>query len=395
MADATDPKHKFLPDVTYEFDLMIGGTMYSTDLIQVEIVSSVISPYQYFYLDIFFDTFEILKYDLFSQQDIYLTMTLYGKVSHEVLETTIFSLMYIDTESDYTPTKMVKMNDQLERKVIRLKTIPIPAYKTISTLYNQIYFEWSVEDIVMDVARFLIPPSTIYKTLFYLDKVYGIFHGPLALFCTFDNILKIMNLGYSMVGPEAVILYILATDEDNTEILESRDPRVFYTPDPLMSSYKGTSAFSVLAPTIKYIVKPRDMLYYEIPVELEGFCDTYGLISGNPAIYYNKYAIGGQRVGYEKDQTGYDLSDSFIHSNLSQNIFDLAALVTSASGNLRIFNLSTMIGNKVMIISKIDDYQKVAGDYLLRASELKFIKTTVVWESFARVYLSRTNPAFI
>jgi len=402
------------PDVTYDFTLRIGEKDYSTDLVRVEIKSAVTMPYQHIFLDVFMNPRDLLSESFFGQQEIKLIVRLKGKVP-ESLEEVEFTLMYINTEADYSPVQRNSEQDQVERSIIRFQTVCVDSYKTMSTMVNEVQHNKTPYTIISDlissntdvteliydsqgrskltIDQLIIPPTTLYNVITYIDKTYGIFDGALAFHTTFDNKVKIQNLTKKTKTAQKYTLYLTATDGDESKVFSSTDGNMFYSKKAVNNSYQGNAIFSVEAPGIVYITKPKDQLFATIDIDMESFIKEYGIIEpNNPQIYYNKDGIDyNKRIGYEKDQTGYDIDETFIHANLSQNIVDMATLVAEIDGNLPILNLME-VGEHVKVISHIDSQLKIAGAYILKGSDIQFVKATT-WESFARMHLCRSNIA--
>lgn len=414
MASATTPLiSEWHPDVTYDFILRIGENDYSPDLIRIDIRSLTTAPYQHIIFDVQMDTNNILEHSLFGQQEMKLIIKLIGKDKNRFADDVVFELLYIDTLTDYTPSQQISQVDQVERKIVRFKTVCINAYQSMSNMVNEIYFNKTPNEIITDLVskteaeleydtvgrsnlridQLLVPPTTLYNVINYIDRTYGLFDGPMAVHTTYDNKIKIQNLNKKPNMSQIISLYILATDKDETEIFNSDDPTVFYTKEEVTSSYKGNAVFSVQAPTVKYIVKPRDSLSKTYEVSLVDIAQKYGVIEkNNPSIYYNKVAISpSKRIGFEKNQTGYDDDKTFIHSNLSQNILDMSTIIADVSGNLPILNLMN-IGEHVKIICRSDSKIKISGSYILKGSNITFLKANT-WEASSKLFLSRSNIA--
>ncbi len=402
------------PDVTYDFTLRVGEQDYSTDLVRVEIRSTVNTPYQHIFLDIFMDPRDVLSEQLFGQQEMKLIIRLKGKLPEGAEPQVEFNLMYIDTEADYAPAQRSYISDQWERSITRFKTVCIEPYKTMSTMVNAVYLNETPANIIRDlisntsatidydpidqsklvIDQLIVPPTTLYNVINYIDRTYGVFNGAMGLHTTFDNKIKIQNLSKKTRLAQEISLYLVATDNpDSNKVFESEDPIVFYSRKAVTNSYKGNAVFSVQAPSIVYITKPRNQLSATIDIDLESFAKQYGVIEpNNPNIYHNRNAINYEkRIGYEKDQTGYDIDQTFIHANLSQNILDMASTIAEVEGNLPVLNLMA-VGEHAKIISHVDDHLKLGGAYILKGSDIQFVKATT-WESFARIYLTRTNIA--
>ncbi len=414
MAAVTTPLiSNWHPDITYDFTLRIGENDYSTDLVKVEIKTSITTPYQYLLLDININADDILENSLFGQDPIKLIIRLIGKDKTRFGNDIVFDLMYIDTMTEYRPTQQQGATDQQERTVTKFKTVCIKAYQTMSTMINKIYFNKTPDTIITDLVsqtgaeleydsagkstlkidQLLIPPTTLYNIINYIDRIYGLFNGPMAVYSTYDNKIKIQNLNKKPNMAQMITLYLIATDNDETKIFNTDDPTIFYSTEAVGSSYKGNAVFAIQAPTIKYIVKPRDSLSKIHKVSLVETAQQYGVIEkNNSEIYFNKTAINtSTRIGFEKDQTGYDDDKTFIHSNLSQNILDMSTVMADVSGNLPVLNLMA-VGEHVKIISHTDTRVKLSGSYILKGSSVSFMKA-MSWEAHGRIFLARSNIA--
>lgn len=414
MGQSTTPLISYWhPDITYDFTLKIGENDYSTDLVKVEIRSAVTIPYQHIFLDVFMDPRDILSEQLFGQQDIKLIVRLKGK-QPETLEEIVFDLMYISTEGAFAPAQRSYLSDQWERSIVTFETICSKPYQTMTTMVNNVYFNATPSSIITDLVnentdaelnydtvgqselsidQLLVPPTTIYRVVKYLNRTYGVFDGPLGFHCSFDNKVKVQNLSGKTRSAQKFSLYLIATDEDNKDIFENDDPSFFYTKSAITNTYGANTVFATVAPTKRYIVKPRNTLYQNIDINLSEFAKSRGVIErNNPTVYYNIDTIDPtKRIAYQKDQTGYDSDQTFINATLSPLVLDLSVVTAEITGNLPTLNLME-VGELVKIISRVDDHLKLGGAYILKGSTVQFMKTRT-WESAAQIFLSRTNIA--
>ena len=406
------------PDVTYDFTLRIGENDYSTDLVRVEIRSAVNLPYQHIFLDIYMDPRDILSEELFGQQPLKLIIRLKGKEPGGFGDDIEFDLMYINTEGEFAPAQQSYLTDQWERSIVRLKTVCSKPYQTMSKMVNNIYFNATPNTIISDlinnntnaklnydpmgqsslaIDQLLIPPTTIYRVVKYLNRTYGVFDGPLGFHCSFDNKVKVQNLSTKVRNAQKFTLYLIATDRENEDDVykgnDDGETSFFYTKSAVSNAYQGNSIFAAAAPTRRYIVKPRNTLYQRIDVNLQSFSKKYGVIErNNDSIYYNIQTIDPEkRISYHKDQTGYDTDQTFINANLSPQVVDMSTLSADIEGNLPVLNLME-VGEHIKVISHVDDHLKLGGAYILKGSDIQFMKART-WEAAAKIFLSRTNIA--
>lgn len=402
------------PDVSYDFTLRIGDVDLSTSLVRLEIKSAITKPYQNFFLDIFMDPRDILSEEFFGQQPIKLIIRMEGKEQGTFADKLEFDLLYLGTEGGYAPAQKSYMTDQWERSIVRFKTVCVKPYQTMSAMVNKIYQNQTPASIISNLVstytqaklepdtagqselaidQLLIPPTTLYKVVKYLNGTYGVFNGPMGFHCTHENKLKLQNLSKKVSSAQAFTLYLISTDLDNAKLFQQDEVDKFYTQKAVTSAYNGNAIFAIKAPTVRYIVKPRDTLYSTIDINVESFAKTYGVIEkNNPQIYFNKEAINpSKRIMYKKDQTGYDKDQTFINANLSPALSDMAGIIAEVSGNLPILNLMA-VGEHTKVVSHVDDHLKLGGAYILKGSDIQFIKANT-WEAMAMIYLTRTNIA--
>jgi len=411
---ATPYLKSWTPDTSYEFDLRIGDIDYSNDLYKLSINSSTTTPYQNIQLELYLDSTQILTEQIFGQTPIKLSVKLKGETVW-TQEQVDFDLMFLETESSYHMQQVASATDQAERTPITFNTVSRPAFKTMTKMVNNIYHNTSPEAIVRNVLeqakdakleydangksklgidQFLIPPSTIYTTLRYLDRTYGIFDGMLGLHCSHDNIVKVQNLSKKVSSSQAFTVYTLATNLNQEKILSMTDPSKFYTKVPIKIRNRGNSIFAYTSPRNRYITKPSDALSHTIDINTETFAQEYGVISKNIAdkqiIYYDAQAMSqDNRIRYHTDQTGYNRDEGFVKSNLTRSIADVSLLEVELQHRLPILNLMN-VGESVNLIPQVSEYKHLGGNYVLKGADIGWVRSKV-WESWARLYLMRTN----
>ena len=412
---AQDNSRYWSPNRTYEFELKIGKIDLTHELYSLTILTSIDLPYQTFLLQLFLDPKDIILDEIYGQKLLKLTSRLYGTSPSIVLEEINFELMYLSSDMPIEITPMNSQsqpnNMQKDRSTVTFTCVARYAYMTMSTLVNSAHQGKKISTVIADmidsvgatlnydsqgenpevIDQVLIPPSTLYKNLRYVNRTFGIYDGMAAIYCSHDNIVNIKNLTKKMQKSDQFIIYQLPTDTDNTEIIEScNDGKRFYTTENMHTKYKGNSAFAYLAPRMRYVVKPKDRLFAPIDIVLESFAQKYGLISKSNNIFYDNKALPTEtRVSLHKDHTGYELTESFINAKLSRNICAITELLVNVQQSMKILNLMN-VGETVKIDTKIVDTRDFTGLYILRASQINFVKETD-WQSSANLFLIRTN----
>lgn len=408
---AEDKKKYWIPSRTYEFNLKIGDLDMTNDLIKLTIITSIDMPYQTFVLDVFVDAHEFVLNEIYGQKPIMLTSILKA-TSEYPLEEIEYELMYLDSNMPLISQAQITSDLQIDRAQISITAVGRNPYismnKTVNRLYQGVKIEDVLEDIVPDsgaidfiydkkgrneevIDQILLPPTTLYKQIKYLDRTFGVFNGAMALFCLHDDIVYLKNLNEKMKASHAFTIHQLATDADNTDVFgKCEDGKNFYTIRDIDTTYKGNSAFGVLAPRIIHVVKPRDKFAVNIINDLEDFSKKHGLISKSTKIFYDKEALSYRnRIAVHGEQTGYDENESFITARYAKKVSALTEMTVTVEQSMKLLNLMN-VGEAVFLNSNTADTRDLTGAYILRASELTFMRQRD-WESLAKLNLIRTN----
>lgn len=398
------------PSRTYEFELKIGKRDLTPDLYKLSIVTAIDFPYQTFQIELFLDPTDVILEKIYGQQEIKLIAKLFAttpNIPNEIIE---FELMYLTGELQLQIVNSLQTEMDKERKPISFTAVPKDAFKIMTNYVNDVYENASISYVVEDIVgksgglvkqdttgkntgildQVIVPPTTLYQALKHLNRTFGIFNGWMGLWCSYDKKLYIKNLTNKMHSSHLFTVHQFASNTDNSEIIQKLDDKSFYTRYDVHTKYSGNTKFAVFAPTMKHIVKPKDRLYYIHQLDLEEFCKKYGLISKKNRIFFDNIAISrSTRQRIYKDHTGYELSQSFINANMAEEIGDLTEISIRLERFIRLKSLMN-VGEGVMFLSKVDDYKDLTGKYILRASQLDFMKAKD-WESSASLRLIRTN----
>lgn len=411
MSQSQDSSRYWSPSRTYEFELKIGKVDLTPDLVSLQILTSIDLPYQTFLLELLIDPTEIILQKIYGQEPLKLKSKLFATSSSLPLEEIQFELMYLSSDMPVEVSIQTHEQGQKSRYPVTFTCVARNAYTTMSTLVNFVHQGKKVSDVIADMVDFvgakldydsqgenpdvmdqiLTPPSSLYKNLRYLNRTFGIYDGMAAMFCTHDNKVTIKNLTHKMKKSDQFIIYQLPLSADNQKLVEScNDGKRFYTTQNMESRYKGNAAFAYLAPKMRYVVKPKDRLFEKIDIELESFSQEYGLISKGKEMFYDSKAMPTKtRIALHKDHTGYEMSETFIRSQLSRSISSLTEMTVQVQQSMKILSLMN-VGEAVKIDTKMDATVDFTDLYILKASNINFQRVKD-WESSADLFLMRTN----
>lgn len=394
----------------YDLQLKIKDLDYSGDLTSLRIVSSLSSVYQIITLTLLVEPNDIITEGLFGQDPITLNIRLLGQDGYET-EQLDFELMYISGDMDI-PMKSAIISgtykNQGEKGIFKLITVCRKPFKTMTSFVNEIYegttVRSAIQDLVSDLGatieydsegenkevidQILIPPTTLYKTINYLDETFGLFDGVHTTFCQYDNKIYIKNLSKRINKNQIFTVDHLATDINNADIVKkSTSGKNFYSYFPIKTDFISNSKFAVLGKNIKHITKPNDTLYHVINQDLETICKDYGLIYKNKKIHVDVNISG--RTRYFTDKTGYNKTESFANAQIGKEISNMAFAKIRLAQNLPILNLIN-VGDTVKLNTQTVEYVDLSGKYILHSSDLSFWRERD-WQTLAEINLVRTN----
>lgn len=425
----------YVPTRGYDIQMTIKDLDFTNDLRSVRIISSLNTAYQVVLLELLVDPSDLILQDIFGEDPIKLNVRYLGQPETPPMEQVDLELMYAKADS-----KIVQKQEdpgavlQKDRTPFIIPTVCRKPFKTMSTIVNEVYTGMTMRQILEDLARKVkvnleydsdgenkevidqvcIPPTTFYKIIKeesnvgpdefdgYLDKRFGLFEGVPGIFCQHDNKVYIKNLTKKLNKNQTFTVYQLSTgggDRETTNkstsgrnekiIDKSNDGKNFYTYTEIDNDFSANAKFAIMAPTLRYVIKPSNRLYYVIEQDLKDVCTNYGLIYQNKTIQVDPGISKETRVRYYNDDTGYNLSSTQFDSRVARIMSNLATVSIDLERNLPILNLMN-VGEPVKFNTSIADYVDLSGKYILWSSELFFNKSGE-WQSVARINLIRTN----
>lgn len=398
------------PSRMFELVLKIGKLDLTSELVEFNIITSIDLPYQTFILSFFIDPDTMILEQIYGQIPIKVTINLLATDQHP-LESINFELMYLTSDMEITENTKLENLSQKQRSLVRIAAVARNPYITMNTFVNSIYYATTIENVIRNLVKktnatlkydssnqnqetidqILIPPSTLYKNLTYINRTFGLFEGIPAFYCSYNNVINIKNLTNNMKQNQAFTLYQLDIDGRNSALIDKcNDGKHFYTTRPISTKYEGNTVFAYFAPKLIYVVKPKDRLEHKLDIDLLDFTKKYGLISKKNQIFFDTQAIkADKRKTIYKDQTGYDITKTFINSTLSKKISSITNVTIMIEQSFKILNLME-VGEAVEVIYPSTTNNHLAGRYILQTSEIRFNKLKE-WESSATLSLIRSN----
>ena len=398
----------YVPTRRYDLQLKIKDKDYTSDLYQLRLVSSVNSPYQIFRMNLFVDPDDIILEKLFGKDPMKLNIRLLGDVEY-AREQIDFNLMYIKGSFQINSRKTLSMDTgQKERSTLTITAVCRDAFKAISHSVNEVYSNIIIKEILEDLAgkagvtlkldsedinseridQVVIPHTTLKKAIDYLDRRFGIFNGAAIYFCSYDNKLYVKNITSKVKMNQTFTLYQLATDIENEEIIKKCDDgKNFYTYSTIDTNYSGNIKLSVEANRERYIMTPKDQLYYVLEKDVKDVSSQYGIIYQNKKVEFDE-SLNSREKSFE-DPCAYETSETFAIAKISKYVANLSTISVMLERNLPILNLMN-IGEVVKLNSQIIEFTDLYGKYVLKSSDIEFYKQRD-WQTTCRLDLIRTN----
>lgn len=399
---------------SYKVKVTINKEDYSDSLTKIRLVSTLNHVYPLVNLSMTISPSDIILKSIYGQDPIFIDIILTNDMGITISELKL-ELMYIQSGFQMAMEPNNTEEKQQDRSYIEILTVCRNAYKTMTTLVNEIYEYQTLRTMITNLTnsqtdatveystlgentnkidQVLIPPITYEEAIYYLDKTFGLYNGPMVLFCDISNKVHIRNLAKEISKKSNITIYYLSLDsKENDDIVKKcSDGEFFYTTIPITSNYVGNSRFSVLSSDIKYIVNPSDRLYSSIDINLTDLCKNYGVISNNRSIPFDSIM---NRTKYIINNPGYSTNmrdtESFAISRISKSICDLSTLELSLTGFIKVARLLE-VGRCVEFVPQIINYIPLSGKYILKTSDITFKQiNNKEWATSANLYLFRTN----
>ena len=381
------------------------------------------TPYRTYILDFFLDPDDMIIEKIYGQEPIQIQIKSFGtseNIPHEIIQTNLMALgskydLLLKDQQPQIPDKI--------RSATRIRAVPIEAYSAMTSFVNGVYLETTLRNIVTDLVdqagaklefdttnenttpydQIIVPPSSLYKALKYLNRTFGFFNGLAGIYSSSIKIerksnsavlakiqprIHIKNLTKSKEFGKVVVTQ-LASDSKEEDLLDVFDGKTFYTYNPVETEFTANTAFSLYGNKMVHVVKPRNELFRAIEVNTTDFANEYGIITKKDQLFFSKQGQE-KRVSYFKDHTGYDDEETFIRAIYSKYFSQMSLLKVHLEKWLILENLMN-IGTGVKFNSQITDVRDLTGKYVLKFSLIHFLRASRDWECGVTMHLIRTN----
>jgi len=414
-----EQERSYTPENEYDIQLKIRDLDYSSDLVNISIISSLSTGYQIFILELMLSPDDIILEDTYGKDIFKLSIRLLAEEKMPI-ETLDFELMYLDADHSFGQEQSFAQMGQRDRKTHSITTVCKKPFKSLNTIVNDVYINKTIREIITElsstvgvkienydsenenknkITQVCIPPISFYKVIKeynhndldplngFLDQRYGIYDGVPSIFCQHDNKLYIRNLTKQIEKNHAITIEQISNDNNNEIVEKSMDGINFYTYSDIKISYDGVAKVASISPEINYIVKPKDKLYHTITKTTDDIIQSYSCGVGSKKIDVEPAV--NIRKRYVKGESGNDYSEIQFNSRLGRNLSNTSMVQIDIERNILIDNLLN-VGSCVKFKPNTLEYIDYGGKYILWSSEINFYKEND-WQTTCRINLIRTN----
>jgi len=392
----------------YEVELLINNKDYSSNIRMVRIISSLRTAYPSIQLFVDIEPDELILESLHGQHPIKLTIYLLEQEgqSKESIE---FEIVTLTSNNDLPLLSNDATRKQFERTELIITGVCKKSFEVITTNVNEVFHKKEILTIANELAnkakatntnfdnqkrntqiidQVVIPPMSLYKSLQYLNEMFGFYQGTPSIYCQYDGTLYIRNLTYRLTSSNPLFTLYHLHDLNDQEILKkSNDGKHFYSLSPIKTRYTGNSRTAVIANELKHIVKPSDDLYKIINNNIKDFARKYSLVYNKDELFIHSSLQNRKR--YYIDHTGYEDDLSWIASTLGRNLSNLFFISSTLSNNLPVINFIN-VGETIVFEPQTTEYVSLSGNYILFSSEV-ILSRLNDWYAEATINLIRTN----
>lgn len=225
----------------------------------------------------------------------------------------------------------------------------------------------------IEIKQAVIPPRSFIGCVRHINDKYGLFKGPMMVFCDLENSVNIWDI---TKASEQEVLYtvdFLAIGADASEIMKKtiEGDNKFYTYNPL--KVKNNTNASMMKAGFEHILikKPRNKFTETVKKTLDDVAKGFKIIQ-NPALICNEVAkknkIISNTTGYSSED---DSDDAYMTSKLASYIASCSTFTFKLNGNKLPIKKLCKVGACVELIPHITEYLKYSGKYIVGSSALK------------------------
>ncbi len=411
----------------YKLEMKIGPNDLIKFVNSVRLTNSNNSLYPIITIDMMIDTSLIIKYDIFGQKPIDITIMLMGE-DQLPKETITFQALYLASSLNLTPKLQQGGDADQDRQPISFQCINLSCYQLMSTGVNAAYEEAAgmmpldcltqtltlagvpPAHVVADVKgknteiinQVLIPPMSVARCIDYLHEKYALYAGALFRYCMMDPVtslpkLVLKDLSQTIAEAPTVTIWQLPVGDEGGKRQQVMDKCIdeknYYIDSPFATLNYANSNIITFRYNKIQIVHPEDTLSAQQPYNMDDIMTQYGTTQKKQLVFLDS-ALKNIETKYCTDLKGFayeaPYNDSAITSRMSEQIKNTFMVNLSVVNNLRLSNL-TQPGSTVKLEPAVNDYMKYAGNYILKNSDFQWTKVGDQWECRCDLQLFRSS----
>jgi len=391
---------------------------------KVRMTNSIHSIYPIVTLTLLLDNANIIKNDIFGQTALTLSIELRGE-DNIPKEITVFKLLYLQSNLDLSPkTQVSETIDQVYYNVM-LTCLVEDCYMIMSKHINYLNEEPAslnpislIEDALSEIGitnpkvaidfrnindhtidQVIIPPMSVSRMIDFINEKYGIYYGPLFKYCTIDfpsgtPSLKLWDLTQIMNDNAVATIWQMPVDggSKKNKIVElCVDDLNFYTIRSIKTLNYANSNIIKNRYDKTQIIHPEDELYDHVHFTMDDIVKTEGT-SENKVLTFNPKLKEIEKhfcINLKGQAYNAPYGEAHLSSRMADQMKNNISIGITLEHNLRITNL-VKVGSCVQFEPAVAEYVDYQGKYIMRNSDIIWVKQGDQWDTICNMTLMRT-----
>lgn len=219
--------------------------------------------------------------------------------------------------------------------------------------------------------QLVIPPKSLIGCIRYINDRYGIFKGPLFIFCDMDNNINLWDI--SKISDREVLYttHFIAPGTKDSDFMKAttESDNVFYTYKPLV--VKNKSNTSIMTKGYEHIVikRPRNKFSDTVKKTLDDVSKTFK-INPNPELIFNDIAKSKKIIHttVNANSNDDDKDDSYLTSKMASYIASCSSVSFRITGSKLPIKKLSSVGGCVDLVPHTVEYLPSGGKYIVGSS---------------------------
>ncbi|MCK5017086.1 MAG: hypothetical protein KAS32_08435 [Candidatus Peribacteraceae bacterium] len=410
----------------YTIGITMGDLDFSNNLETINILSSILAPYQTVQVTFRADAGSILLEDILGGKDIELNIEFMGD-DETPKESILLKLITIGIQ---IPVDMTENDgsDQAGRQLFSMVCFIKEPFEFMTTTVNKLFDDSKslqpiqmVEELISlftpsmnteiktegqneeIITQFVVPPMKMVDAIRYMDATdketirrfgsgIGLYKGPTFFQCKFeDNTFVMWNLAKEMESAPAYTIYHLAKGADDTELMRNSgvDGSAYYIRGTIDASFRGNLDIIQNSYITKFLSKPIDTFTEWKELNMDTVFEESAVHDGGQLLVNESVK---KRLEYRTiGEIGYETSEAMYYSRLAKRISSMSSISFTIDRNLFLTPLAR-VGVSIELKPQAAEYADLQGKYIVNSTNITLNRqSSDVWIGAVKINAFRGN----